>query len=103
VLCHKRETHLFEQCLERARLGMGEFHEFKTIGASGVFGADFGWRRIVRKRAHFFLSFLKKAIDSSKTARDVCIVNEFSTHARTLSIKAYALIGDADYLLKVAA
>jgi Lrp/AsnC family leucine-responsive transcriptional regulator len=30
-------------------------------------------------------------------------VNEFSTHARTCSIKAYALTGDADYLLKVAA
>jgi DNA-binding Lrp family transcriptional regulator len=31
-------------------------------------------------------------------------MNEFSTsHARTRSIKAYALTGDADYLLKVAA
>jgi hypothetical protein len=34
---------------------MGEFHEFKTIGTGGVFGTDFGWRRIVRKRTHFFL------------------------------------------------
>ena len=50
----KLESHLFEQRLERLRLGMGEFHEFESIGASGVFGADFGRRRIVRKRAHIF-------------------------------------------------
>ena len=30
-------------------------------------------------------------------------MNEFSTHARTRSSKAYARTGDADYLLKVAA
>src|ERR1700730_10622905 len=80
----KLETHLLEQRPERVRFGMGEFHEFESIGADGVFGTDFGWRRIVRKRAHFllilffFLSFLKDLKDSAKPPRDVCIINEFS-------------------------
>ena len=45
------ETHLLKQSLEQIRLGIGEFHEFKTIDACRIFGTDFGGRRIVRKRS----------------------------------------------------
>jgi hypothetical protein len=48
----KLETHLFEQCLQSAWIGMGEFHEFKTIGPGRVFGTDFGGRRVVWERTH---------------------------------------------------
>src|SRR5262249_18420818 len=49
---HKRKTHLFEQSFDFARLRMAEFHKVKSVGAGRVFGADFGWRRVMRERAH---------------------------------------------------
>jgi hypothetical protein len=49
----KLETHLLEQSLEHTGVGMGKFHELKTIGACRVFSTDLGGRRIMRERTHF--------------------------------------------------
>ena len=48
----KLETHVFEQRLERSRIGVSEFHEFEPIGAGRIFGTDFCGRRVMRKRTH---------------------------------------------------
>src|SRR5450631_2758442 len=72
----KLETHLFEQYLQSAGLGVGEFHEFKTIGARRVFGTDFGGRRVVRKRTHLLYPVLINVKDSEKSAGEACIMNE---------------------------
>ena len=45
-------THLLEQPLEFARVGMGELHEFEAIRAGGVIRADARRGRIVRERTH---------------------------------------------------
>ena len=66
------EAHLAEQSVQFLRVGMGEFDEFKTVGASGVGGADLGFRGVMRKWAHGLLLFGWRHYDAG-AAHEVCI------------------------------
>ena len=45
-------AHTGEEIAQLLRLGAGEFDKFKAVGAGRIFGADHGFRGIVRERSH---------------------------------------------------
>ncbi|EGE60007.1 hypothetical protein RHECNPAF_1740012 [Rhizobium etli CNPAF512] len=69
-------AHACEELVELFRFGMRELDEFETVGAGRVVGSDFGWRRIMRERAHFLLP-MDWGLTAQSVAQNACKILAF--------------------------